>query len=145
MVLWQHGVAFIDYEFSERHKYHSMNPQYRMHSRAQDNYFNTRPICRLCYANQQSYHSMAIPYIFWAISFNIVLCVFDPKLMWKVVNITILIPFNEICVTGICFDVMKMYLAFLFIAYYAPVTRPYICQRTPTYGDTSDKLGARFI
>ena len=27
----------------------------------------------------------------------------------------------------------------------APVTRPYICQRTPTYGDTSDKLGARFI
>ena len=21
----------------------------------------------------------------------------------------------------------------------APVTRPYICQRTPTYGDTSDK------
>ena len=28
---------------------------------------------------------------------------------------------------------------------YAPVTRPYICQRTPTYCDTSDKLGARFI
>ena len=28
---------------------------------------------------------------------------------------------------------------------YAPVTRPYICQRTPTYGDTSEKLGARFI
>ena len=28
---------------------------------------------------------------------------------------------------------------------YAPVTRPYICQRTPTYGDTSGKLGARFI
>ena len=27
----------------------------------------------------------------------------------------------------------------------APVTRPYICQRTPTYGDASDKLGARFI
>ena len=27
----------------------------------------------------------------------------------------------------------------------APVTRPYICQRTPTYRDTSDKLGARFI
>ena len=27
----------------------------------------------------------------------------------------------------------------------APVTRPYICQRTPTHGDTSDKLGARFI
>ena len=27
----------------------------------------------------------------------------------------------------------------------APVTRPYICQRTPTYGDTSDRLGARFI
>ena len=27
----------------------------------------------------------------------------------------------------------------------APVTRPYICQRSPTYGDTSDKLGARFI
>ena len=26
-----------------------------------------------------------------------------------------------------------------------PVTRPYICQRTPTHGDTSDKLGARFI
>ena len=22
---------------------------------------------------------------------------------------------------------------------YAPVTRPYICQRAPTYGDTSDK------
>ena len=29
--------------------------------------------------------------------------------------------------------------------YNAPVTRPYICQRTPTYGDMSDKLGARFI
>ena len=28
---------------------------------------------------------------------------------------------------------------------YAPVTRPYICQRTPTYGDTSAKLGARSI
>ena len=28
---------------------------------------------------------------------------------------------------------------------YAPVTQPYICQRTPTYGDTSDKLDARFI
>ena len=27
----------------------------------------------------------------------------------------------------------------------ATVTRPYICQRTSTYGDTSDKLGARFI
>ena len=27
----------------------------------------------------------------------------------------------------------------------APVTRPYICQRTPTYWVTSDKLGARFI
>ena len=27
----------------------------------------------------------------------------------------------------------------------APVTRPYIRQRTPTFGDTSDKLGARFI
>ena len=27
----------------------------------------------------------------------------------------------------------------------APVTRPYICQRTLKYGDTSDKLGARFI
>ena len=27
----------------------------------------------------------------------------------------------------------------------APVTLPYICQRTPTYGDTSDKLGARFV
>ena len=27
----------------------------------------------------------------------------------------------------------------------APVTRSYICQRTPTYGDTSDKLGACFI
>ena len=22
---------------------------------------------------------------------------------------------------------------------------PYICQRAPTYGDTSDKLGVRFI
>ena len=28
---------------------------------------------------------------------------------------------------------------------YAPVTRPYICQRRPMYEDTSDKLGARFI
>ena len=28
---------------------------------------------------------------------------------------------------------------------YAPVTQPYICQRTPTYGDTSDKLDAHFI
>ena len=27
----------------------------------------------------------------------------------------------------------------------APVTWPYICQRTPTYGDTSDKLGTRCI
>ena len=27
---------------------------------------------------------------------------------------------------------------------YALATRPYICKRTPTYGDESDKLGARF-
>ena len=47
------------------------------------------------------------------------------------------------------------YIAYMYIIMYlkitynngcnAPVTRPYICQRTPTYGDTSDKLGARFI
>ena len=27
----------------------------------------------------------------------------------------------------------------------APVTRPHLCQRTPTYGHTSGKLRARFV
>ena len=31
------------------------------------------------------------------------------------------------------------------VVHNAPVTRAYICQRMPTYGDTSDKLGARII
>ena len=39
----------------------------------------------------------------------------------------------------------KVGLVVLGAVSYAPVTRPYICQRTPTYGDTSDNLGARFI
>ena len=28
---------------------------------------------------------------------------------------------------------------------FADVTHPYVCQRTPTYGNTSDKLRARFV
>ena len=60
--------------------------------------------------------------------------------------------FNVICGKDFFIEILRKQLkcilytkVHLSLLSNAPFTRPYICQRTSTYGDTSDKLGARFI